>query len=56
MALRIDSSFSQKEQVAGSQRIVYPENFVGLVLLFDMESCELLAVMDDHVVLSHQKI
>ena len=49
MALRIDSSFSQKEQMAGSQRIVYSENFVGLILLFDMESCELLAVMDDHV-------
>ena len=49
MALRIDSSFSQREQVAGSERIVYPGDYVGLVFLFDMESCELLAVMDDHV-------
>ncbi len=49
MALRIDSSFSQREQVAGSERIVYPGDYVGLVFLFDMETCELLAVMDDHV-------
>jgi len=49
MALRIDSSFSQRERVAGSERIVYPGDYVGLVFLFDMENCELLAVMDDHV-------
>lgn len=49
MALRIDSSFSKEIQVAGSKRRVYPGDFVGLVLLFDMDTCELLALMDDHV-------
>lgn len=48
MALRIDSSFSKEVQVAGSKRRVYPGDFVGLVFLFDMDSCELLAIMDDH--------
>ncbi|MFQ5902513.1 MAG: ornithine cyclodeaminase family protein [Candidatus Binatia bacterium] len=49
MALRIDSSFSREDKVAGSRRRVYPGNYVGLVFLFDMESCELLAIMDDHI-------
>jgi ornithine cyclodeaminase/alanine dehydrogenase-like protein (mu-crystallin family) len=49
MALRIDSSFSREDRVGGSQRRVYPGNFVGMVLLFDMETCQLLAIMDDHV-------
>ncbi|MFQ5849055.1 MAG: ornithine cyclodeaminase family protein [Candidatus Binatia bacterium] len=49
MALRIDSSFSQEEEIAGSKRRVYPGNYVGLVFLFDMENCELLAIMDDHI-------
>jgi len=49
MALRIDSSFSKEELVAGSRRRVYPGSYVGLVLLFDMESCDLLAIMDDHI-------
>lgn len=49
MALRIDSSFSQEERVDGSRRVVYPGNYVGLIFLFDMESCELLSIMDDHV-------
>ncbi|MBI4529047.1 MAG: ornithine cyclodeaminase family protein [Deltaproteobacteria bacterium] len=49
MALRIDSSFSTEVQVAGSKRRVYPGDFVGLVFLFDMDSCALLAMMDDHV-------
>jgi ornithine cyclodeaminase/alanine dehydrogenase-like protein (mu-crystallin family) len=48
MALRIDSSFSKEVQVAGSKRRVYPGDFIGLVFLFDMDSCELLAIMDDH--------
>lgn len=50
MALRIDSSFSKEVQVAGSQRRIYPGDFVGLVFLFDMDTCELLAIMDDHVI------
>lgn len=50
MALRIDSSFSKEVQVAGSKRRVYPGDFVGLVFLFDMDTCELLAIMDDHVI------
>ena len=50
MALRIDSSFSKEVQVEGSRRRVYPGDFVGLVFLFDMDSCNLLAIMDDHVI------
>ena len=49
MALRIDSSFSQEEMVAGSRRRVYPGSYVGLVFLFDMDNCELLSIMDDHI-------
>lgn len=48
MALRIDSSFSKEVQVDGSKRRVYPGDFVGLVMLFDMDTCEILALMDDH--------
>lgn len=50
MALRIDSSFSKEIQVAGSKRRVYPGDFIGLVMLFDMDSCEILALMDDHYI------
>lgn len=50
MALRIDSSFSKEVEVAGLRRRVYPGDFVGLVFLFDMDSCELLAIMEDHVI------
>ena len=49
MALRIDSSFSKEVQIGGSKRRVYPGDFVGLVFLFDMDTCELLSIMDDHV-------
>jgi alanine dehydrogenase len=48
MALRIDSSFSKEVQVAGSKRRVYPGDYIGLVMLFDMDTCEILAMMDDH--------
>jgi ornithine cyclodeaminase/alanine dehydrogenase-like protein (mu-crystallin family) len=48
MALRVDSSFSKEIQVAGAKRRVYPGDFIGLVLLFDMDTCEILAMMDDH--------
>jgi alanine dehydrogenase len=50
MALRIDSSFSKEVQVAGAKRRVYPGDFIGLVLLFDMDTCEILAIMDDHYI------
>jgi ornithine cyclodeaminase/alanine dehydrogenase-like protein (mu-crystallin family) len=50
MALRIDSSFSKEVLVAGSKRRVYPGDFIGLVMLFDMDTCELLAIMDDHYI------
>lgn len=50
MALRVDSSFSTEVEVAGAKRRVYPGDFVGLVFLFDMDTCELLAIMDDHVI------
>ncbi|MGH7816759.1 MAG: hypothetical protein ACREOR_05175, partial [Candidatus Binatia bacterium] len=39
MALRIDSSFSKEIQVEGSKRRVYPGDFIGLVMLFDMDTC-----------------
>jgi ornithine cyclodeaminase/alanine dehydrogenase-like protein (mu-crystallin family) len=50
MALRIDSSFSKEVEVAGSKRRVYPGDFIGLVMLFDMDTCEILALMDDHYI------
>src|SRR3954447_15222311 len=50
MALRIDSSFSKEVQVNGSKRRVYPGDFIGLVMLFDMDTCEILALMDDHFI------
>ncbi|MBI3063250.1 MAG: ornithine cyclodeaminase family protein, partial [Deltaproteobacteria bacterium] len=50
MALRIDSSFSKEVEVAGSRRRIYPGDDVGLVFLFDMDTCNLLAIMDDHVI------
>ena len=50
MALRIDSSFSKQIEVDGSKRRVYPGDFIGLVLLFDMDTCEILAMMDDHFI------
>jgi alanine dehydrogenase len=50
MALRIDSSFSKQIEVGGSKRRVYPGDFIGLVLLFDMDTCEILAMMDDHYI------
>jgi alanine dehydrogenase len=50
MALRIDSSFSKQIEVDGSKRRVYPGDFIGLVMLFDMDTCEILALMDDHYI------
>ena len=50
MALRIDSSFSKEIQVDGSKRRVYPGDFIGLVMLFDMDTCNILAIMDDHFI------
>src|SRR5215467_3987123 len=50
MALRIDSSFSREVEVAGTKRRVYPGDFIGLVMLFDMDTCEILALMDDHFI------
>ncbi|HYA28812.1 MAG TPA: ornithine cyclodeaminase family protein, partial [Acidobacteriota bacterium] len=50
MALRIDSSFSKEIQVDGAKRRVYPGDFIGLVMLFDMDTCNILALMDDHYI------
>ena len=50
MGLRIDSTFSDEEEVAGAKRRIYPGDYVGLVFLFDMEDCSLLSIMDDHYV------
>ena len=50
MALRIDSSFSKEIQVDGKKRRVYPGDFIGLVMLFDMDTCNILAIMDDHYI------
>ena len=44
MALRIDSSFSKEVLVDGSKRRVYPGDYIGLVMLFDMDTCEILAL------------
>ncbi len=48
MALRIDSSLAREVTRDGKRREEYPGDFVGLVLLFDTETCELLSIMDDH--------
>ena len=50
MGLRIDSTFSDEEEVAGTKRRIYPGDYVGLVFLFDMEDCSLLSIMDDHFI------
>jgi len=50
MGLRIDSSFSKEIETEGHRRRVYPGDFVGLIFLFDMDTCELRAIMDDHVI------
>jgi ornithine cyclodeaminase/alanine dehydrogenase-like protein (mu-crystallin family) len=50
MALRIDSSFSTEVRVDGAKRRVYPGDYIGLVMLFDMDTCEILAMMDDHYI------
>ena len=50
MALRIDSSFSKEVEVDGKKRRVYPGDFIGLVMLFDMDTCNILAIMDDHYI------
>ena len=48
MALRIDSSLAREVVREGKRREEYPRDFVGLILLFDTETCELLSIMDDH--------
>ena len=48
MALRIDSSLAREVQRGGKRREEYPGDYVGLVLLFDTETCQLLSIMDDH--------
>jgi ornithine cyclodeaminase/alanine dehydrogenase-like protein (mu-crystallin family) len=48
MALRFDSAFFRLVEMAGSTRKVREGDFVGLVLLFDMGSGELQAVLHDH--------
>jgi ornithine cyclodeaminase/alanine dehydrogenase-like protein (mu-crystallin family) len=48
MALRIDSSLAREVVREGKRREEYPGHYVGLILLFDTETCELLAMMDDH--------
>src|SRR5437762_13705360 len=48
MALRIDSSFSKEVQVAGSKRRVYPGDYIGLVMSFDLHTCLLSAIMNHH--------
>ena len=48
MALRIDSSLAREVRRDGKRREEYPGDYVGLVLLFDTETCEFLSIMDDH--------
>jgi len=50
MGLRIDSTFSDEVEIGGAKRRVYPGDYVGLVFLFDMDDCTLLAIMDDHYI------
>ena len=48
MALRVDSSFFRVLEVGGARRKVREGAFIGLVLLFDVGTGELLAIMHDH--------
>lgn len=53
MALRLDSSLRELAAVdsadaEGETKMTYPGDFVGLVLLFDIHTCELKAILDDH--------
>jgi len=48
MALRIDSSLAREVIHNGKRREEYPGDYVGLILLFDTDTCELLSIMDDH--------
>ena len=48
MALRIDSSLAREVTHNGKRREEYPGDYVGLILLFDTDTCELLSIMDDH--------
>lgn len=55
MALRIDSSLRELAAVdsgdaEGETKMTYPGDFVGLVLLFDIHTCELKAILDDHYI------
>lgn len=55
MALRLDSSLRElaaveDEQAQGETKMTYPGDFVGLVLLFDIHTCELKAILDDHYI------
>ena len=48
MALRVDSAFFRMAQAAGGARKVRAGDFVGLVLLFDLQAAELAGVLHDH--------
>lgn len=55
MALRIDSSLRElaavdSEDAEGETKMTYPGDFVGLVLLFDIHTCALKAILDDHYI------
>jgi ornithine cyclodeaminase/alanine dehydrogenase-like protein (mu-crystallin family) len=50
MALRTDSSSSKEIQVEGSKRRIYSGDFIGLVMLFDMDTCNISAIMDNHFI------
>ncbi|HEY8694832.1 MAG TPA: ornithine cyclodeaminase family protein [Chloroflexota bacterium] len=50
MALRIDSSFIRYGELEGRRWKEYPGDFVGLVLLFDLATTELVAMLDDHYI------
>lgn len=48
MALRLDSVYTRVFQENGLLRADYPGKLVGMVLLFDLKSCDLLAILHDH--------
>jgi ornithine cyclodeaminase/alanine dehydrogenase-like protein (mu-crystallin family) len=56
LALRIDSSLREMESIdrteaQGERKMEpYPTDFVGLVLLFDIHTCELKAILDDEYI------
>jgi alanine dehydrogenase len=50
VAVRIDSSLSRNVVVNGTPRLQGLGDFTGFIMIFDIKTCKLLAIVDDHYV------